>query len=191
MRLPGYRDSINSIANNINERNRFMIDSASAATQIQSLKESQRQFNKANDSYIQLLRFHTISLKENGEAKFGYYIQNLGQPAKVTKSYIHAFPDIPNKDTFSINEKIRRAQRKLDAKKKLFLTKEIPQHEVFGKKFSTDTLELVKHGIVYIYFLGEMFYTNLVTNKRKSYKFVVEFDTTTKGYKYLDAENLP
>lgn len=175
-----YSDSINNINLELSKK--------SVVTQINSVTESQRQFEKLNMPYLQCDEFSFINMEQDVQPKLSYKTTNLGNyPAKILDRKLGYFfaqnvPENPNK-------KIDFSKNSFD----VYINKENPKTEIFtaGTLLPKDYYEAFKDSKIYFFFFGDITYQNEINGKKRVCSFYVKiFAPPSKEYKVIYNKNI-
>ncbi|MDB5139982.1 MAG: hypothetical protein JWR12_1898 [Mucilaginibacter sp.] len=161
--------------------------------QIASLKETQRQFNIINKSYIQVSQFDTIKINGYNQI-YKYEITNIGnQPAKIINANSYVFftqkvMSYKDLQDYIISQHV--APQKEDDNSYVIKGSSITKSVNSYLDITNDIDKLVKSGVCRIYVMGELKYKNLVTDKLYIYKFATVYNFGVGvGYKMIYNEN--
>lgn len=175
-----YSDSINNINLELSKK--------SVGTQINSVTESQRQFEKLNMPYLQCDEFSFINMEQDVQPKLSYKTTNLGNyPAKILDRKLGYFfaQNIP----VNPNKKIDFYNNSFD----VYINKENPKTEIFTATttLSKDNYEAFKDSKIYFCFFGDITYQNEINGKKRVCSFYVKmFAPPSKEYKVIYNKNI-
>lgn len=181
-----YNESIQSIADSINTAKRFVLDSLSRdlqnkslAAQIQSIKETQRQFDVTNRPYIQLSDFDFTTLEVGKPIKIKYRIENVGsQPAKLQKTEVQ----IRISPIVLAPSNVKNIKKMISAAKlkSQIGFQYINRNGVIDLNFETDDPlpNSIMDGLIakkmFFYLIGKITYLNVLNDRTRQYTFCVE-----------------
>lgn len=170
------------VGNNKDNKERFIRDTTALGLQIKSLKQNQAQFIKQNEPYLQVY-IDSMGVAANNTIQIFYTIVNLTPiPVKIIahKSAGTAWnspppPIAPDKMAGSIDNNY-------------YVIKESPQSRkyTFPIKLEDKIAQNVKNGTMFFYWISEIKYQNLISQKTKSYIFEVKLTKLKNGATYTD-----
>ncbi len=166
-------DSLSKISDSIKNKH----DSSVFQLQIASLQETQREFSKANEAYLQISNFDMGKFKADVPI-ISYDISNISkQPVKTISGYRASFVDPDDKEVIK-KIKIYESKKEPFINETLYITEQPHAQSYYmpngvDKKFA-DAVERLKFKI---YLYGKIKYQNLVTEKYGMYAFCVEIET--------------
>lgn len=168
----------------IRDTTQFGLQKRVGEAQIKAFNESEKEFEIANNAYLQVGDVDTISSKNF--VIISFKINNVGsQPAKIIKTrWIGTIWPQNISDYTSFYNAI---EKKPFVKDNLYSVKGAPVPQEQGYNFSSDFVKAFKDGKEDFYLAGEIVYQNLTTDSFSTYYVIVEFSLReNKYYKVLD-----
>jgi len=160
-------------------------------TQIKGFRVAQEEFEKENQSYLQIINFDTMKNYVNNHT-ITYYVSNISkQPAKIICGYTSTYMDYPAKNIKRIIKDFEKNSAKY-ANDGTYVIKEAPQKKsaINKNEVRKKAYEYVKDGTWSIYFFGTFIYKNLVSNKLRIYHFAFEINLANgTGYSSIYNDN--
>lgn len=167
-------------SNNKDSKARFTRDTAALGLQIKSLKQSQEQFVKQNEPYLQV---YIDSMVVNKKTEILYTIVNLTPiPVKITSQRgtgtVSKTKPTNSKDAVLIS----------GTDINYYVIKESPQGRklTLPQEFTNDDIKIMKDGEASVYWINEISYQNLISGKIKTYTFYVKLTKLKNGRTYTD-----
>ncbi len=143
----------------------------SLESQINSLRESQKQFQIENLAYIECSDFNFASFESNKEPKIAFKIQNVGRvPVKVMGFKLGFF----YRNTIGFNpDGYLKTLAYESIPTTFYITKETPRIQFFTAydKISALHFDAVSKGVLALFFCGEIKYVNEMNGKKMKYIF--------------------
>lgn len=165
----------------IRNRTNYMFDSVSLQTQIDYLKETNKQFELQHEPLLTVIS-PRISVFKTGEPIQGYiHIRNLGVDAAKGDSEVYVMQAIPKKsyEEFKISPFKFIKFKKLQNRGTYFSKDSAARIFFYGDQNLTniDSVNII-NGKFIIVLCGIIKYSNPINKKRKKYVFVIELPPT-------------
>lgn len=170
------------MGNNKDSKERFIRDTTALGLQIKALKQNQAQFIKQNEPYLQVY-IDSMKITANNTIDVFYTIVNL-TPISVKIITHRSAGTVWNSPPFPITAD----KMPGSADNNYYVIKESPQSRKFSfpVKYDDKVIQDIKNGTMFFYWISEIKYQNLISQKMKSYLFEVKLTKLKNGATYTD-----
>lgn len=177
----------NSKEDSISFATNYDLAQQSLQTQINSVKEAQKQFEILNRPYIQMMDFKPIDFVANGYPKIEYTITNLGNyPAKILSGRMGLMLTDTFRNPFKNINMLGHHHHAA-----VILTKGEEYRTSYNPKEMINSYhaEKIENETWFIYAWGELEYINELNKKKMIYRFAFRVDQKGRGHDIYVNEN--